>query len=141
MAKPKPDQAAPFFDALGERLNDEPVIFRGYTDSEFMLALLLAGGTCFPVGVVGGFLAGKVSMGVGAAFMVAIGLVVLGASAYQNWKRGRPVHWLQQRALRRLAELGLARPRTLLHRGVMAQGRDDITRRLKAKKGKAGRTP
>ena len=139
MAKPKPEQAAPFFDAMGERLNDEPVIFRGYTDSEFMLAMGIAGSVCLPAGGAAGLLLGKFSMGVGVAFMAAIGLVVLGASAYQNWKRGRPVHWLQQRALRRLAGLGLARARTILHRGVMAQGRDDITRRLGGKKGKAGR--
>jgi hypothetical protein len=70
-------------------------------------------------------------MGIGVAFMASIGLVVAGASAYQNWKRGRPGHWLQQRAARQLAGQGLARARMLLRRGVMATGRDDIARRFK----------
>lgn len=124
---------------MGERLNDEPVIFRGYTDSEFMLAMALAGGACLPVGAAAGFLAGKTSMGVGAAMAAAVGLVVLGASAHQAWKRGRPLRWLQQRAARRLAEAGLARPQMLLRRGAMSLGRDDITRRLR--KGGKGRRP
>jgi conjugative transfer region protein (TIGR03750 family) len=120
---------------LGERLNEEPVIFRGYTDSEFMLAMALAGGVCFPVGLFAGVLLGRVSMGIGVAFMAAIGLVVLGAGAYQNWKRGRPVHWLQHRASRRLAEWGLSRGGMLAHQGVMALGRDDIDRRFRRKGG------
>lgn len=125
------EAAAPPPVATGERLNEEPVIFRGYTDSEFVLAMGMAGAVCFPAGVVAGLLLGSVSMGIGVSMIAAIGLVVIGATAYQNWKRGRPAFWLQHRAAILLADAGLGRPRLLRHRGAMALGRSDIMRRLK----------
>ncbi len=130
MAKPEPTPAPAKLpgEILGERLNDEPVIFRGYTDSEFVLSMALAGGACLPAGIAAGLALGSVSMGIGGAMMAAIGLVVLGASAYQNWKRGRPAFWLQQRAALSLAGAGLARPRMLRRRGAMGLGREDLGR-------------
>jgi conjugative transfer region protein (TIGR03750 family) len=108
---------------LAERLNAEPVIFRGYTDSELVVAIALCGGLAFPTGLLGGVLIGRVFVGLGAGMILTLGLVVLGASAFQAWKRGRPEFWLQQRATRLLADAGLIRPPLTRHRGVMSLGR------------------
>ena len=40
---------------LGERLNGEPVVFRGYTDSELLLAVAVSSGFWFPVAAAVGF--------------------------------------------------------------------------------------
>lgn len=111
-------------ETMGERLNDEPIIFRGYTDSEFVVALGLALLISFPSGLFAGFLLGRVSMGIGFSMAVAIALVVFGATVYQNWKRGRPLFWLQHRAAIALDCLGLARTRLDRHHGAMSLGRE-----------------
>ena len=40
---------------LGERLNGEPVVFRGYTDSELLLAVAVSSGFWFPVAAAVGW--------------------------------------------------------------------------------------
>ena len=52
---------------LGERLNGEPVVFRGYTDSELLLAIIVSAAVWFPLALVIGFFAGSVSMALGVA--------------------------------------------------------------------------
>lgn len=111
-------------DCLGERLNGEPAIFRGYTDSDLIAALVSAGSVCFPAGLAGGLAAGSVALGIGLAMMAVLGLVVLGAGAFQAWKRGRPEFWLQQRAHRILAECGFARTPLARRRGCLRATRD-----------------
>ena len=108
---------------LGERLNGEPVVFRGYTDTELLLAIAVSAGFWFPVAAAVGFLAGSASMGMGFAMLAIIGSVAGGATLYQKWKRGRPEHYLQQRMALWLAAAGLVKTRLIRHRGVMALGR------------------
>ncbi len=109
---------------LGERLNGEPVVFRGYTDSELLLAVAVSSGFWFPVAAAVGFAAGSASMGLGFAMIAIIGSVAGGATLYQKWKRGRPEHYLQQRVQLWLASAGLVKTRLVRHRGVMGLGRD-----------------
>ena len=111
-------------ETTSERLNDEPVIFRGYTDSEFVVAMALALSISLPTGLFAGILLGRIAMGIGLSMVSAIVLVVLGATVYQNWKRGRPLFWLQQRAPIAMADLGLVRTRFIRRRGVMSVGRE-----------------
>ncbi len=111
-------------EASGERLNDEPVIFRGYTDSEFVVAMVLAVSVSLPAGLFGGILLGRIAIGIGLSMASSIALVVLGASVYQNWKRGRPLFWLQQRAAIALVDLGLTGARLARRRAVMSVGRE-----------------
>jgi conjugative transfer region protein (TIGR03750 family) len=110
-------------DLLAERLNLEPAVFRGYTDSELVTAIVLAALACFPVGLVVGLVVGRVALGIGLALLATLGLVVLGASRFQAWKRGRPEFWLQQRLALLLAEYGLVQSPLLRYRGVMSLGR------------------
>ncbi len=69
---------------LGERLNGEPVVFRGYTDTELLLAIAVSAGFWFPV-------AG-------------------GTTLYQKWKRGRPEYYLQQQVCLWLTDTGFVKP-------------------------------
>jgi len=108
---------------LGERLNNEPVVFRGYTDSELLLAIAVSAGFWFPLALVAGFFAGSISMALGMAMLAVIGSIVGGASLYQKWKRGRPDHYLQQRLRIWLADAGIVKTRLVRHRGVMGLGR------------------
>ena len=57
---------------LGERLNNEPVVFRGYTDSELLLAIAVSAGFWFPLALVAGFFAGSISMALGMAMLAVI---------------------------------------------------------------------
>lgn len=109
---------------LGERLNNEPVVFRGYTDSELLMAIAVSAGVWFPAALVLGFLAGSVSMALGFAMLAVIGSIVGGASLYQKWKRGRPDYYLQQRVRIWLADAGFIKTRLVRHHGVMSLGRD-----------------
>lgn len=107
----------------GERLNAEPAIFRGYTDSELIVAVVAATVLCFPVGVALGIVMGSVSMGLGIALLAALGMVAGGASLFQRWKRGRPDHWLHHKYRVVADRLGLIRAPFVRHRGVMSLGR------------------
>lgn len=110
-------------DLLAERLNLEPAVFRGYTDSELVTAIVLSALVSFPAGLLAGLVVGRIALGIGLAMVATLGLVVLGASRFQEWKRGRPEFWLQQRAHLLLAEAGLVQSPLLRHRGVMSLGR------------------
>jgi conjugative transfer region protein (TIGR03750 family) len=110
---------------LAERLNLEPAVFRGYTDSELVAAIVGAGLVCFPAGLIGGLAIGRIALGIGLALVATLGLVVLGASRFQAWKRGRPEFWLQQRARLGLGEWGLVPTPLARRRGAMSLGRND----------------
>jgi conjugative transfer region protein (TIGR03750 family) len=94
---------------LGDRLNTEAVIFRGYTDSELSLTIQLCAVLYAPTGLAGGFLAGNVGMGLGAATLASVATVWFGANLFQRWKRGRPDFHLQQHAHILLGDRGLTR--------------------------------
>jgi conjugative transfer region protein (TIGR03750 family) len=108
----------------GERLNDEPPIFRGYSDSELIVAVVVATLACFPAGIFVGIGMGSVSMGLGIALLAALGMVAGGASLFQRWKRGRPDHFLHHRYRVAMADAGWSATRLLRHRGAMSLGRD-----------------
>jgi conjugative transfer region protein (TIGR03750 family) len=111
-------------DPMAERLNTEPAVFRGYGDSELVAAMAVAAGAWFPVGLFGGLAAGRLGLGIGLAMAATFGSVVLGAGAFQTWKRGRPDYWLGQAFHRRLADGGVVASPLLRHRGVLSLGRD-----------------
>lgn len=96
-------------DILEDRLNEEPVIFRGYADSELGTAIKLAAALLFPPSVVIGLILGRLAMALGVAMIGAIAFVYFGAGLYQRLKRGRPHFYLQQRVHLFLADLGFVR--------------------------------
>lgn len=94
---------------LGDRLNQEPVVFRGYTDSELSLAIRTACLTFLPLGALIGLLFGNFGMGLALALINILASVFFGGRLVQRLKRNRPEFDLQQRAHLALAGRGLVR--------------------------------
>lgn len=118
------DESTAEHDFLAERLNSEPVVFRGYNDSELMLAIGVTAAVCFPAGLIAGFSFGSVAMGMGLALIMTIALVAGGASMFQQLKRGRPEYYFQQAIRIRLHDLGWLSSPFIRHSGMMSLGRD-----------------
>ncbi len=113
-----------------DRLNTEPLIFRGCSYSELSLLLLLCTLLWLPLGFVIGGMVGKVTMGLGFATLGTLGTVVLLATLLQQLKRGRPQGYYAQRVAVFLHDTGL-RPTSLIRRsGYWDVGRTDRSQRL-----------
>ena len=79
-----------------QRLNGEPVIFRGCGSSELLMILVGAAAVLYPVTVgIAGFF-GAFAMGIGLATVLLVGVVVILATWFQRIKRGRPHGHYQQ---------------------------------------------
>lgn len=111
-------------DMLAERLNNEPVVFRGYTDSELTMAIRVAAVVCIPIGVTVGVAAGSLPIGLGGALAGILVCIMYGAVVLQRWKRGRPDFYFQQRLRIRLHAVGVGQCRLFRSYGVMSLGRD-----------------
>lgn len=94
---------------IGDRLSEEPVVFRGYTDSELRVAIRLSVLAFVPPAFVTGAAVGRLGEALGVALLGIISSVWFGAVLLQTLKRGRPPYYLQQKAHLLLSELGLGR--------------------------------
>ena len=114
-------------DILAERLDAEPVIFKGCSSSELGLIVGIAALIWLPLSIFLAALLGAFTMGFGIAGIGILGTVVVMASVFQRLKRGRPDGYYQQRALVWLHDHGL-------HRSVFVRrsGAWDIGRSLDA---------
>ena len=96
-------------DILADRLNAEPVIFKGCSSSELGVIVGVAALVWLPVSLILAWLAGAVTMGFGIAGVGIVATVLLMASLFQRLKRNRPdgyyqqqiVLWLDDRSLKR----------------------------------------
>ncbi len=112
-------------DRLADRLNGEPVIFRGCTSSEMALITGLACGIWLPSALLVTGLMGAVTLGFG---VTAIGVVATGivmASLLQRLKRGRPDGYYQQQIIVWLADRGIRRAPCIRRSGLWSIGRTD----------------
>lgn len=75
---------------LPDRLNGEPVVFRGLTTSEMFLLLKLGAVLWFPVGIVICAFFGIALIGVGVGAVLTLGTIVIGGNVMQRKKRGKP---------------------------------------------------
>ena len=108
---------------LADRLNTEPLIFRGCSSSELGVICLGAILFWFPVGLITAGLAGAAMMGLGMAALSVIATIVIVASLFQHLKRGRPDGYYQQLIITRLHDRSLYRSRLIRHTGVWDLGR------------------
>ena len=86
-------------ETLADRLNQEPVIFRGSTNSELGMILICAVAFWLPVSFLIGALLGAVMMGLGISAMGILATVLFGSTVFQRIKRGRPDYYYQQKLL------------------------------------------
>lgn len=115
-------------DLLAERLNHEPVVLLGYTDSEFGFAVKATCVVAFPTTLGIGFAFDKALPGLASGFLLALALVLAGGKVLQRKKRGKPDFYYQTQLKLALHRFGLGRSGLLRHRGTMAIGRSHINR-------------
>ncbi|HFD11717.1 MAG TPA: TIGR03750 family conjugal transfer protein, partial [Crenotrichaceae bacterium] len=82
-------------ETLADRLNLEPVIFRGSSSSELTVILILATVFWLPMALLIAILFGVGPMGLGAAGLCILATVVIGSTVFQRIKRDRPDFYYQ----------------------------------------------
>lgn len=115
-------------DLLAERLNHEPVVLMGYTDSEFALAVKADCIVAFPAMLFIGLLFGKPLPGLAGGFLLALALVVAGGKLMMRLKRGKPDYYYQTKMKLALQRYGLGHSGLLRYRGAMGVGRTHLNR-------------
>lgn len=80
---------------LADRLNNEPPIFRGLSNSELGMVMKIAGLFWVPVCLVLAALVDKTMMGMGAAMIMVILTIIISGTFFQRIKRGRPDYYYQ----------------------------------------------
>ena len=110
-------------DILADRLNAEPVIFRGCSSSELGTIVVVAILVWLPLSLLLAWLLGAITMGFGIAGVGVVATVVVSATVFQRNKRGRPEGYYQQQFRIRLHELGLRRAPWLRRSGAWDIGR------------------
>ena len=113
---------------MSQRLNQEPLIFKGLTSSE--LNLLFFGALVFwlPVCVAIGLAIDYLTVMIGVTFGLSLVTVFLGASHFQRVKRNRPDGFYGQRIAIALHKTGLRDSGFDLPDGRLALGRTNWPR-------------
>ena len=75
---------------LPERLNEEPVVVLGLTDTELRYAAAAGFGLLVPAGALGGAVLGQAMVGAGAGAVLAIGSIYVVGRVLRRMKRGKP---------------------------------------------------
>ena len=108
---------------LADRLNAEPVIFRGCSSSELGMIVVVSALIWLPLSLLLAWLFGAITMGFGIAGVGVVATVVVCATVFQRIKRGRPDGYYQQRIRIRLHDLGLRRSPWVRRSGAWDIGR------------------
>jgi conjugative transfer region protein (TIGR03750 family) len=108
---------------LADRLNAEPVIFRGCSSSELGMIVGVSVLVWLPLSLLLAWLLGAITMGFGIAGVGVVATVVVCATLFQRIKRGRPEGYYQQRIRIRLHDLGLRRSPWVRRSGAWDIGR------------------
>lgn len=110
-------------DILADRLNVEPAIFRGCSSSELGVIVGVAALIWLPVSLLLAWLMGAVTMGFGIAGVGVVATVIVTASLFQRFKRGRPDGYYQQQIMIWLDDHGLRRSSFVRRSGAWDIGR------------------
>lgn len=100
-------------DFLPDRLNAEPVVFRGFTTPELGLAALIGIALGLVPGILFSFLWGWVTIPTGALLM-PLAVVFFGGRIMTRIKRGKPENYIWQKLAVKRARAGVGDPRTVL---------------------------
>lgn len=111
---------------LADRLNSEPLIFRGCSHSE--LGMILLGAVVFwlPMSLIVAAAFGALSMGLGLAGLGILASVYFGATLFQAIKRGRPDNYYRHLIWVTLNDLGLWRSPLIRRTGYWSLGRSFV---------------
>lgn len=92
---------------IPDRLNEEPVIFIGMTDSELRIGGVLSVLIWVPVCVLIAMLFGQAILGIGAGVTFALGTMWVLGKKLKTLKRGKPVGFHVNAAIAFLEDAGL----------------------------------
>ncbi|WP_431065663.1 TIGR03750 family conjugal transfer protein [Methylotuvimicrobium sp.] len=109
-------------ETLADRLNQEPVIFRGSTNSELGMILLCAIVFWLPAGLLLAALFGAAVMGLGIAALGVLATIFFGSTGFQRIKRGRPDFYYQHFMILKLNKLGLRSSSLIARQGAWDLG-------------------
>jgi len=113
-------------ETLADRLNQEPVIFRGSTNSELGMILLCAVLFWLPISFIIAALFGAVMMGLGFSALGVLATVFFGSTLFQKIKRGRPDYYYQQKLKLFFHRTGLKKSALILRGGRWDLGRTKL---------------
>lgn len=113
-------------ETLADRLNQEPVIFRGSTNSELGIILLCAVVFWIPFGFILAALFGAVVMGLGISSLGVLITIVVGSTVFQRIKRGKPDNFYQHQVIIKLDQLKLRKSGLILTSGHWDLGRTEL---------------
>ncbi len=108
---------------LANRVNAEPLIFKGCSSSELGVIVGVAALVWLPVCLLLAGAAGAVTIGFGMAGAAIVGTVIGVASFFQQLKRNRPDGYYQQRIVLWLHDKGLRRSPFVRRSGAWDIGR------------------
>ena len=109
---------------LADRLNSEPVIFRGSSSSELTMIMTLAVIFWLPFSLIVASLLGAITLGLGIAITGVLATVLVGSTLFQRVKRGRPDHYYQHLLILKLHDEGLKKAKLIRYSGPWSLGRD-----------------
>ena len=112
-------------ETLADRLNQEPVIFRGSTNSELGVILLCAVAFWIPMGLIIGAFMGTIVMGLGLSTLGVLLTIFFGSTFFQRVKRGRPDNYYQHLMMIKLNRLGLRKSTLILKNNAWDLGWND----------------
>lgn len=116
---------------LADRLNEQPVIFRGCSSSELGAIAGLAAAVWIPVFVLIAGLLGNFAMGFSiGGIMIGVTVVVI-ATIFQKVKRNRPDGYYQHLLMCLLEDRGLWKSKFIRRTGYWSLGRTGYYRREK----------
>ncbi len=110
-------------ETLADRLNLEPVIFRGSSSSELVMILMLATVFWLPVALLIAVMFGVGPMGLGAAGLCILATVVIGSTIFQRIKRDRPDFYYQHLLMIQAQRLGFMNKAFVRYSGIWDLGR------------------
>jgi len=110
-------------ETLADRVNSEPVIFKGCSSSELGVIVAVAALVWLPLSLLIAGLLGAITMGFGLAGVGIVATVVVAATIFQRLKRNRPDGYYQQRFAIALHDAGIRRCALIRRNGVWDIGR------------------
>ncbi|MCB2425862.1 MULTISPECIES: TIGR03750 family conjugal transfer protein [Methylophaga] len=114
---------------LADRLNNEPPIFRGLSNSELGMVLKVGALFWVPVCLTIATILGKTMMGMGAAMLMLLLTILVSGSLFQRIKRGRPdyyyQHYLMLRDVFLRVKTNTKNNRIIRYSGTWGVGRTD----------------
>jgi conjugative transfer region protein (TIGR03750 family) len=114
---------------LADRLNNEPPIFRGLSNSELGMVLKVGALFWVPTCLIVATLLGKTMMGMGAAMLMLLLTILVSGSLFQRIKRGRPdyyyQHYLMIRDVFLRVKTNTKNQRVIRYTGTWGVGRTD----------------